>query len=74
MSDIGVHGSFFCGAVGKIERRYGFANGLVGNAQRGGVSKYVYAGKLGRSIAGGQAAGDQVGRIYIVIAERLVLR
>ncbi len=74
VSDTGVQGFFFCGAVGEVERRYGFPNGLVGNAQWGGVGMNVDAGKLGRSIAGRQAAGDQVGRIYTVIAEWLASR
>lgn len=63
VSEIGVQEFFFCGAVGEIERRYGFPNGVVGNAQWGGVGINVDTGKFGRSIAGREAAGDKVRRI-----------
>ena len=74
VGDIQLHGFPFGRADGEIEGRYRFANGLVGHAQRGGVGMNIYAGKLGRSIAGRKAAGDQVGRVYVVVAERLVVR
>ena len=43
VSDIWLNGYLVDGVVGEVERRYGFAYGLVRNAQRDRVSMYIYS-------------------------------